>query len=261
MDLIVTTIYNPPEKIQAAAQALAAQLNATLIKREKNSIETLKNLYNVIYILVATQSGPVVYTPGGQYFFHINMAELRINNIKIGKHDHMITALGLTPGASVLDCTLGLGTDAIVASFVAGPSGKVIGLENSPIIAAITRLGLDQYNAANETVTTAMRRIQVETADYNNFLTTLPAKSFDVVYFDPMFRAPVYSSSNLKPIRTLADDRPLSIEAVKQACRVARMRVVIKETKRSKEFSRLGITTILGGKYSSVHYGVMEVGG
>lgn len=59
------------------------------------------------------------------------MAELRIKNIIDGNPDHMTTVMGLTKGMSALDCTLGLGTDAIVASYIAGESGLIQALEGS----------------------------------------------------------------------------------------------------------------------------------
>lgn len=202
-----------------------------------------------------------VHTDDGEYFFHLSMAELRIKNLINGKHDHMITAMGLAAGMSVLDCTLGLATDAIVASFVAGEAGKITGLESSPVIALVAELGLQHFvGEANQKydITSALRRIKVENADFNHYLEALPDNSFDIVYFDPMFRNPIYKSSNLNPIRSLADKRPLGIAAVKQACRVAKRKVVVKEAAGSREFERLGITTTTGGKYSSVQYGIID---
>ncbi|MBP2655297.1 MAG: hypothetical protein H6Q73_2866 [Firmicutes bacterium] len=261
MNLVVTTVYKPTESTKTLAAELAEKLAVPLVAREKCSLDTIRRNHQVTNVLVATKTGPVVHTSGGQYFFHINMAELRINNLIIGKHDHMIAALGITPGTTILDCTLGLGTDAIVASYATGDLGRVVGLETSPVIAAVTAFGLRCYDAAADIVTSSLRRIEVKNADYNEYLDTLPTASFDVVYFDPMFRVPIYSSSNLKPLRTLADSRALTPEAITKACRIAKRRVVVKEARGSKEFNRLGITTIIGGKYSSIHYGVLETGG
>jgi hypothetical protein len=212
-------------------------------------------------VLVAGKTGPVVHTPGGEYFFHLSMAELRINNLKDGNPDHMIAAMGLAPGMSVLDCTLGLATDAIVASYAAGEEGRVVGLESSPLIAAIAADGLAGFTSDRPELTAALRRIAVVTADYNAYLPTLPAASFDVVYFDPMFRRPVRSSSSMQPVRHLADHRPVSAAALDAARRVARRRVVMKEAGGSGEFARLGFATVVGGRYSSVNYGVLETGG
>lgn len=260
MNLIVTTIHKPTPAAAECAQTLAVRLGAPLVERGRRSLDSLCAEYGVDTVLVAAKGGPVVHTPGGEYFFHLSMAELRINNLKDGKPDHMIAAMGLAPGMSVLDCTLGLATDAAVASFVAGGEGRVVGLDASAVIAAITGYGLAGFASGRPDVDAALRRIEVVHVDYNDYLASLPPAAFDVVYFDPMFRAPVAASSSLRPIRHLADPRPVSPEAVAAARRVARRRVVLKEASGSGEFARLGFTNVVGGKYSSVHYGILEAG-
>jgi 16S rRNA (guanine1516-N2)-methyltransferase len=261
MNLIVTTAHRPSPEMEKAAAELAGKLHAPLTPRGDSSLAALRHEHRVDTLLIVTKRGPVVATPGGEYFFHLNLAELRIKNLISGKPDHMVSAMDLAAGMTVLDCTLGLATDAIVASFVAGPAGQVLGLEATAVIAAVTGLGLAQFASDEAEITAVLRRIRVIHADFNEYLPTLPDRSFDVVFFDPMFRAPIIDSSNLKPLRFLADDRPLGPLAVREACRVARRRVVMKETCGSPEFSRLGITELYGGKYSSIQYGVIAVGG
>lgn len=259
MDLLVTTIQSPSQTIEQLAQQIATTLQIPFILRDKSSLIAIKTSYQVDSVIVVTQNGPVVHTLGGEYFFHLSMAELRIKNLINGKNDHMIAAMSLERGMSVLDCTLGLATDAIVASFVVGHTGKVIGLEASPIIAFIASYGLKYFNHTEESVTKALRRIQVHRMNYHDVLKTLPDNSFDIVFFDPMFRQPIYTSSNLKPLRYLADNSPLTESSITEACRIARKRVVIKEATHNNEFERLGITTICGGKYSSIQYGIIKV--
>lgn len=260
MNLIVTTIHKPTPAAAECAQKLADRLGAPLVERGRCSLDSLCADYGVDTVLVAAKNGPVVHTPGGEFFFHLSMAELRINNLKDGKPDHMVAAMGLAPGMSVLDCTLGLATDAAVASFVAGEEGRVVGLEASALVAAVTGYGLAFFDSGRPDVDAALRRIEVLSVDYNAYLASLPAAAFDVVYFDPMFRTPVAASSSLRPIRHLADPRPVSPEAIIAACRVARRRVVLKETSGSGEFARLGFKSVVGGKHSSVHYGIREAG-
>ena len=259
MDLLVTTIQSPSRTIEELAQQIAATLQVSFISRDRHSLSSLKNHYQVENIVVITKNGPIVHTLGGEYFFHLNMAELRIKNLKNGKNDHMMTAMSLTAGMSVLDCTLGLATDAVVASFIVGQTGKVVGLEASPILALIASYGLQHFTHDDEGITKALRRIQVVPKHCYEVLMSLPDNSFDIVFFDPMFRQPIYSSSNLKPLRYLADNGPITESALAEACRVANKRVVIKETSQSNEFERLGITTTYGGKYSSIQYGVIKV--
>ena len=142
MNIIVTTIHKPDPAAAASARSLAARLDAPLIERNGRSLAALRAEYGTDTVLVAAKAGPVVHTPGGEYFFHLSMAELRINNLKDGNPDHMIGAMALKPGMSVLDCTLGLATDAIVASYVAGEKGRVLGLESSPVIATVLSIGI-----------------------------------------------------------------------------------------------------------------------
>lgn len=259
MDLLVTTIQSPSCIIEEGARQIATTLQVPFIPRDRHSLSALKKIYQVDNIVVITKNGPIVHTLGGEYFFHLNMAELRIKNLLNGKNDHMITAMSLTAGMSVLDCTLGLATDAVVASFIVGQTGKVIGLEASPILALIASYGLQHFTHDEEDITKALRRIQVIPKHCYEVLRSLPDNSFDIVFFDPMFRQPIYSSSNLKPLRYLADNSPITESALSEACRVASKRVVIKETSHNNEFERLGITTTYGGKYSSIQYGVIKV--
>lgn len=255
----VTTSHNPTADIEKLAHQMAGALNLPYVARGKNSLAAIKQNYGASDLLVATHRGPVAHTAGGEFFFHLNMAELRIKNLINGKHDHMVTAMDLEPGMTVLDCTLGLATDAIVASFIVGNGGKVLGVESSSIIAFITQYGLQNFICEDEYITKALRNIRVENMDCYQCLVTLPSDSFDVVYFDPMFRRPISGSSNIKPLRNLADSRSLTREIIIEACRVAKRRVVVKEAHESQEFERLGITTVVGGKYSSVHYGIIKV--
>ena len=188
------------------------------------------------------------------------MSHLRVKNLRRGQRDNMAAAMDLHPGMSVLDGTLGFGADAIVASFVTGETGRVVGIESSPLIEAVVREGLAHFAGENAVMTAAMRRIETHCADALTFLRAQPAKSFDVVYFDPMFRHPLLASENLNPLRYAADHRAATPELIAAARRVARHRVVMKETSKSGEFARLGFPEVVGGKYSPVHYGVLRVG-
>jgi hypothetical protein len=209
-------------------------------------------------LVVFTQRGPVLHTKQGSHFFHLNLAQLRIKNIKNGKHDHMVQAMQLQPGMTVLDCTLGLASDAVVASFILGASGLLVGLESSYLLAKSAEYGLKHFVHDDQAVTAALRKIKVHAINYDEYLQTLPASSYDVVYFDPMFRHPVERSSQLHPIRKLMNSAALSPSTLATALRVARQRVVIKETHHSLEFQRLGIEHTAGGKYSHIEYGIIE---
>lgn len=255
MNYIVTTIKEPPTELLDTAADLATKLSIWYVPRDEYSIDTLRSRYKVDGIIVVTKKQIELVMPAGSYFFHIGMAKLRIKSIQEGKYDHMARAMGVFTGAAILDCTLGLGTDAIVASYLAGSTGRVVGIESSPVVAEIVRRGLLAYDPEDEDIQIAMRNIEVVTGNSLAYLRTLPDDSFDIVYFDPMFRRPVQDSSGIAPLREVANLEPVSTAAVHEAMRVAKKRVVLKEAARSNEFTRLGFNNLSGGKYSSVMYG------
>lgn len=260
MGFIITTVTKVNEEIENHAKTLAEQFNKKYVLRGKFSLEKIKQDNNVDNLLIVTKDGLKAHTINGDLFFHLNMAQLRILNITRQQQDHMIEAMDLSSGMSVLDCTLGLGTDAVVASFIVGENGKVVGTESSELICLITKLGLKKFSHDNKDIQKSLQRIEVINEDYFEYMQSLADNSFDIVYFDPMFRRPIEDSTNFKPIRLIANMQQISREALTEALRVAKKRVVIKETKDSLEFKRLNITKLYGGKYSSVSYGVIEKG-
>lgn len=257
--LIVTTDRKCHTDSVELAQWAAKELNMPFAARQRESLSELRGKYGVEQILVAKKGALTLDTPEGELFFHPNMAQIRVKNIRSEQGDRLVEAMGLQEGMSVLDCTLGFGADAIVESYAVGESGRVVGLEASPVIALITGHGLSHFLASNYLMHAALRRIEVHHADYLEFLRQQEDNSFDVVYFDPMFRHPLTDSHNINPLRMVADHRPLCEEAVTEAKRVARCRVVMKETAKSTEFERLGFPVLGGGKYSKVKYGIIEL--
>lgn len=258
MNFIVTTTRNFNAVTENFAADLANGLGAKFVEREDFSFDALKKIHNVENILLVKKNSLSIVTAAGEFFFHPNTAHLRIKNLRCGDGDRLIDALKISAGASVLDCTLGLGSDAIVESFVVGNSGKVVAVEVNPLIAEVVRHGLKNFSDDSPQILDAMRRIEVVNADCENFLATCADNSFDAVYFDPMFRRAVKKSSGINPIRPLADARPLTEEIVRKARRVAKFRVVMKEHSGSSEFERLGFKIVDGGRYSSVAFGVID---
>jgi hypothetical protein len=170
------------------------------------------------------------------------MAIPRIKQLRQGNPDPLVTVSGMCPGDQVLDCTLGMGADAIVSAFVTGQT--VIGLESQTIIAELVAHGLKTYPAKNEGLKKAMRSIKVIGTDYRTFLPRCADRSYDIILFDPMFRETVRASSGVQPLRLLANLEPLDPETVRHAVRVARKTVVLKERPQSGEFERLGFEIV-----------------
>lgn len=257
--LVVTTAQRSGDITAPKAVEIARQFNVPYIQRKKISLEDISRGWQD-NVLVVGSSGMKLVTPQGSIAFHPGMSKLRIRNLKRGEGDTLIDALDIGIGSTVLDCTLGMGSDAIVASYSTGLSGHVVGLESIPVMAAIVQEGLSVYVDEDPCLNEAMRRVEVICQDHLRFLAEQPDNSFDAVYFDPMFRRPIQKSNAIGPLRGIANPDPLSPDSISEAIRVAARRVVVKETRNSSEFARLGFRRVTGGKYSTVAYGVIIKG-
>lgn len=205
--------------------------------------------------------------------FHPSMALLRLINLQRGEQDRFGAATRLNRGDVLLDATLGLASDALIGAWAVGKEGKVIGLESSLELSLLLRQGLYQLNQsvflpytenadkkqAWAALAQAAGRIDVLWEDHLDFLTRQPDRSVDVVYFDPMFKHTRKRSASIQPLHAWASHTPLRAEAVREACRVARKRVVLKGETGGNIFHQLGFALLPGGAYSQVSYGVIEL--
>ena len=153
----------------------------------------------------------------------------------------MIEAAQLRLGDSFLDCTLGLASDSIVAAFRSGESGKVLGVEADEAVAFITGRGLRSFPSESEQLVDAMNRIEVVSSVADPFFRSQPDASWEIVYIDPMFHAPIEESSNFTPLRQAGVHSQLTEEWMEQALRVCRRRVVVKDRFDSPVFERFNM--------------------
>jgi len=253
----ITTGRKIDEKSYKKAQQLAEKCQMPFVERDGKSLEQLKIAQQLDKILLVKKTKIVIVTAVGELFFHPNMAQLRIKKLLKKEPDNMIEAMGLKAGMTVLDCTLGFAADALVSSFIS--KIQVVGLEADELLSLVISDGLKNYNSGITAMDEAMRNIKVININHKDYLRQLPDDSFDIVYFDPMFRHPLQDSIHLQPLRQLADISAVDAESIAQARRVARKKIIFKENSKSREFSRLGFTKIAGGRYSNVHYGVMDI--
>lgn len=259
--MIVTTPHEAGAALAARAQQLAREWDVSFVERRK---QPLSRLYAHDFdVLVVTESGFKAYRQGQDkpLFFHPGMAMLRIKRLLRGDTDAMVQAFGLAEGDVVLDCTLGLAGDSIVASYAAGASGRVVGLESQHLLARVMADGLSRYESGIQELDTAMRRIEVRNENHLTFLTQCENNSFDIVYFDPMFFTPIETSESISPLRPFADHTPLTEEAVTEAKRVARRRVVMKNHSQSPDFVRFGFRRVPKATERSFTYGIIDTGG
>ncbi|MGE5454441.1 MAG: class I SAM-dependent methyltransferase [Methylocystaceae bacterium] len=259
--LIMTSSQRNEDDIEPGAVQMARELGIEVVKRNRQAIATLAKAYEVDGVIVWQDNGPVLHLAGQKFFFHPSMAKARISMLRKDLiKDPMLTAMNLQAGDTILDCTLGLGADAIVAAFATGESGMVTGLEKNPVLAALVAYGMTHYATDMKCLAAAMQRIRVINDNHLSYLTDLPSNTFDIIYFDPMFRQPLQASSGIKPLRLLAEGSPLETEALQEAIRVAKKRVVFKERNGSPEFNRLGCEQVIGSASSPIAYGIIEAG-
>jgi 16S rRNA (guanine1516-N2)-methyltransferase len=260
--MIVTTSDNPSQKALATAKRLADELSAPYVVRGRQTLRQMAEKMEKIELIVVTEKEVRFYdgqteTP---LYFHPSMAFVRVKRLRKGESDPLIDLTGCKPGDRVIDCTAGLASDSLVFSYAVGETGAVTAIESQAILCAVVREGLALYQSGLPDVDAAMRRIQMINVNHAQYLTGLPDKSVDIVYFDPMFRQPIHESSALEPLRNLANDSELTADAVREAIRVARKSVVMKEHRESGEFARLGFER-RHVNTSKIAYGVIEVAG
>lgn len=255
---IVTTSYHALPGIRQLAKEQAAVLECHFIDRGNSSILTLLTNYGAHCLLVYTNNGPELVTVQGRHYFHLGMAQLRIEQLDHGGEDYFAEALGTRDDASLLDCTLGFGSDAIVASFVLGKGSVITGLESSLGMATVTAWGLANFTHDNPAVTVAMRRIKVCRKNYNQYLTNRDGKKYDIIYFDPMFNCPIAESSQFKAMRPLLNHDQLTAAHIDRALAKANKRVIIKGRNFTSLQRLYPQVKIIGGTYSSIKYAVLE---
>ena len=257
MKFIVTTTQSAPDVDYLTDYLNESQLE--FVPRQRRSLSGLARENDAEGVIVCETGGPILYIQNEKLFFHPSMAKNRISAYrKKDRQDLMAEACQLSRGDNFLDCTLGMGADAIVAAFFSG-SGKITGLESHPVMASIIKWGMKTYQINLPWLHQAIRKVEVIKADHYSFLVELASKSYDIVYFDPMFLRPLLKSQALAPLRILANHKPIEIETIQEACRVARKRVVLKTLRSGAEIDRLGFKEIGGSKHNPITYGFIDV--
>ena len=258
--MFVTTAGRADIEIIELARKLAKDLQIPFIPRRKRSVHDiqLENGADDCLVFGKNRLELYRYEEKEPFFFHPNLAMIRLKRLMNGETDPLLVAGDIEEGDSVLDCTLGLGADSIVASFAVGEKGHVVALEDNPYLALLVDHGLKTWNEAEEGMISAMRRVEVIQANHHDLLKTLPDNHFDVIYFDPMFEETIQESNGIKGLTHFAAGHNLTMEIIKEAKRVARKRVVLKDHFRSTRFQQFGFD-VLKRKTSKFHFGFISV--
>ncbi|MDR1205101.1 MAG: class I SAM-dependent methyltransferase [Peptococcaceae bacterium] len=257
----LTTARNRPE-LEIYGAALAASLSVPYVPRDQRGLGKLKKAYGVQLFLILKEGGMLELEGDPPLRWHPGMALPRLRLLANGGKDALLEAMGLRPGDHVLDCTMGFGSDALVAAYGVGKTGRIVALEASPVIAALSQHGMGRYNDVFDyygmNLPALAERLQIFTCQAADFLRRQPDGSYDIVYFDPMFQKGIRHSSGINALRPYACDKSLTLSLIREALRVARRRVLLKERAGSEEFRRLQCARSVGGKHSTVAYGIWD---
>jgi hypothetical protein len=250
--IAVTTPLSPSPPEEAAARQAAARWGLPFVERGRGALEEARRRAGAEGMLVLSRREARLAIGEGSTAWSPGMGALRAKRVarqlaqgappNPPDRDPFFEAADIRPGDAVLDCTLGLAADALVAAVAAGPSGRVVGIEGSPVLAAWVGEGLAR------SALPAAARIEVRAGDHAGLLAALPDRAFDVVCFDPMFRHARAEPGGFDVVRALADARPLAAEAVAQARRVARRWVLVKDGAPGWDLARLGLTPLASAR-------------
>lgn len=258
--MFLTTAGRTDKESEQFARDLAHQLEIPFVARRKRSLRATQDAEHGEDCIVYGKNRLELHRFGGEesFFFHPNLAMVRIKRMLNGENDPYLVAGDISAGSTVLDCTLGLGADAIVASFAVGQSGKVVALEENRFIAFLVANGLKTWDDGDERILQAMRRIEVKHIHHYEALRRLGNHSVDVVYFDPMFDESILESNGIRELTHLAAHHSLSEIIIQEAKRVARKRVVLKDHFRSPRFEQFGFI-VHKRKTAKFHYGYIQI--
>ncbi|MCQ6277831.1 class I SAM-dependent methyltransferase [Bacillus sp. EB600] len=256
--MFVTTAGRTNQEMIKKAREMAGNLKVDYIPRNKKSIHYLQMQANSECMVVGKERIELFGKGESQpFFFHPNSAMFRIKRLMKREHDPFVDAACLIEGTSFLDCTLGLASDSIVASYLVGESGSVTGVEGQPFLAFIVKSGLSTWDSGLSAMDEAMRRIIVVNENALNYLRRLPSESIDCVYFDPMFEESILESDGIKALGHFAIHEDLQEETIREAIRVSRQRVVLKDQYKSGRFQKFGFR-VMRRKTAKFHYGWIE---
>lgn len=231
----ITTSSKPSHDTMEQARQLALEWNCPYVPRAGLSLACLKTNWNLDYVFVLDLTGQLILDEP-HLFWHPGMALARLRRItrrSMKVTDPLLTVMELREGDRVLDCTLGMAWDALVAAWAVGDTGQVMGLEDSPIMAVISSWGLShhvkQFSNNNLPMEKVASRITIQNTKALDYLKTQEDDSWDVVYFDPMFETGIHTSSPLNAFRPVASYEGFGLESFQEAIRVCRRRLVVKE--------------------------------
>lgn len=247
MQGIVTTA---PSGNSAEAEELAERFGLRAWPRGEQSLAKILADAAGAPVLVLAARRADLHAGGRVFRATVGMAFLRMLRARRGEVDPLVVAAALQPGDRVLDATLGLGGDALVAAQATG--ANVVGLEKDGLLAAFAQAGLRRLPGHGRT---PGAQVEVIHADHREWLRGQPAGAFDVVLLDPMFRRAGDAAPLFDLLRARAEHDPLQPQTLREARRVARRGVLVKDAAPGHELQRLGLEPRLTRRSATIAFG------
>ncbi|MBM4762044.1 class I SAM-dependent methyltransferase [Bacillus sp. B15-48] len=256
--MIITTAGRTNKEMVIRAKQIGIELGLTYVHRNKRSVQAIMEIEQADCIVVSKNRMELYpYGETEPFFFHPNSSMFRVKRLKKGESDPFVEAAQLELGMSVLDCTLGLASDSIVASYSVGFTGKIIGIEANPFLAFIVQQGLQSWQSGMDEMDEAMRNISVIQGHSLEVMRTLADDSVDCVYFDPMFEESILESDGIRNLTKFARIEGISDNMISEALRIARKRIILKDHYRSPRFAQFNFK-VYKRKSAKFHFGVIE---
>jgi 16S rRNA (guanine1516-N2)-methyltransferase len=231
----------------AEAADLARRTGLACLERGQRPLHAVLQEAKNTPVLVLAARRADLYENGKSFRATAGMAFLRVLRAKRGEADPLLAHI--KAGDRVLDATLGLGNDALVA---AAAGAHVTGLEKNGLLAAFTESALRRLPGHGRE---PGRSIEVIHADHRHYLQSQPDGAFDVILLDPMFRRAGDAGPLFELLRAHADHAPLTKETLHEAQRVARRGVLIKDGAPGHDLHRLGLTPQLSRRSATICFG------
>jgi SAM-dependent methyltransferase len=244
--VVTTAASGDPQE----ASELAARFGLCVEERHGRALHQVLADAQGRPVLVLAHRRADLYLGGRSFRATAGLAFLRMLRARKGDVDPLVAVAGLRPGERVLDATLGLGGDALLAA--QATQAEVVGLEASPLLGAFAQAALRRLPGHGRE---PGRLIQVVRADHRDYLATQPDGAFDVVLLDPMFRVAGDAGPLFELLRAHADHAPLEPATLTQARRVARRGVLVKDHARGAELQRLGLVPRLSRRSANIAFG------
>jgi 16S rRNA (guanine1516-N2)-methyltransferase len=243
--VLIGLVSSSPSGSDVEARELADRFGLSFEPRKDRLVEELLQLSTGAPLLLLGRLSADLFTRTKTGSIQsqrasLGMALLRFSRALDGERDNLVRVASLLPGDRVIDATLGLGADALIAAHTT--RARVLAFEQSPIIAAFTQAALRRPTGAPDLRKAALEageRIVIRAGNHQDLLAAEADKSAEVILFDPMFQAPVESQPVFDVIRAHAERSKLSDDSLAQARRVATRGILIKDSPRGSELKRL----------------------